>query len=399
MSQAIQDSVLKLGNTSIHFLTNVVDSANIGIETGNTAAKKIGDVSINGSTEIAKQSFILGNESLVLSGELSKKAFKGTTEIAKIAFSGTGRIAIIAFNGSSELLGNIFGAINFTAQAMGSQIKNQLDLRKSIDDYMAIHGYSSSIQGKIKGHFNNSVNLIRHIIIGVFSDLRKQLEFKLKKLVFQLNCEPKLFRNVKCPDQNFYEHIKIKINNFKDSLITKKTQLLKKIDTDTIICLYRINSLNDKSKVPELLNGLNREIEQMFDINELYKGYNTMIDELNREIDQKLKEQKSNNTVVNPNNIQTVVLPENSDNNSVGVNTGNDNPEPVNPEPVNPEVVNTVGVNTEPVNTGNVNTENSNPGPVNPAGGRKSRRNKHRKSKAKKTVGKRMKTHRRIRRR
>lgn len=393
-TEAIKKSLLELGNNSVHFLNNVVESANIGIETGNTAAKKIGTVSIEGSTEITKQSFDFGKQSLVLSGEISKSAFEGTNEIAKIAFSETGRITFIVFNGSSNIIRNIFGAINFTAQAVGSKIKNYIDLKKDINDYMAIHGYDNSIKGQIKGHFNNSVILIKRIIEGVFRDLNKQFVFKLNDFRTSMSsCKKNIFYSINCKDeteQKYYNDIKEKIVHFKELLFFKKKELLNKIDDTTNKCLNRIIFLNDKTGVPALLNGLNKEVETMFDINEIYKYYNTIIDILDKDIDQKLNEQKSKNTVVNPNNIQTVVLPENSDNNSAGVGL-----EPVNPEVVNSEVVNTITSNSETgVNPGNGNQE-----PVNTTGGRKSRRKKHRKSKAKKTVGKRMKTHRRIRRR
>lgn len=421
--EGIKEQAFKLGEGSIRFLNNTVMVANNTIEMADKAKQQIGTVAIDGSTDMAKESFKVGKESLVLTGKLSNTVFVGTNEIAKIAFSETGRITFIAFNGAAGIAQNIFGAINFTAQAMGSQIKKHIDSKGDITDYVKKYGYDDKVKNKLKNQFLSSVSVITRIIRGVLRDLNYQLDFILKSTIHSMGCKYNFLYYLNCPEDSSYKIIKnieLKIKETRNGLFGHMRELKNRIMNTQTNCISRINT-STRENVDSLLISLNKDVENMLNISKLYDFYNTKIDVLNSEIDKVIKtiEPKSIEPGVNQNKPESTVpeqientadmknldkkiteeLVELNSNNPGDVELNLSNPGTVNPVNSNPGNSNPGPVNTEPVNTGNVNTENSNPGPVNTAGGRKSRRKKHRKSKAKKSVGKRMKTHRRIRRR
>ena len=59
---AIKEEALLIGKESLRFINKTIDVANIGMDLGSKAAKQIGNVSIDGSTKVAEESFILALE-------------------------------------------------------------------------------------------------------------------------------------------------------------------------------------------------------------------------------------------------------------------------------------------------------------------------------------------------
>lgn len=397
---AIKEEALLIGKESLRFINKTIDVANIGMDLGSKAAKQIGNVSIDGSTKVAEESFILGKSSLILSGEISKDVFRGTKEIAKVAFNGSGEIMKVVFNGSSEFIVKVFGALNYTASEIGNQVKKYIDSSGDITNYIEKHGYDDILKKQLRNKFLYSTDLIIRIIKGVLYDLNNQLEFILNKFIVSIDCRYRLVYFIKCPETTSYTHIKdieSKIKEVREYLVSYMNELIKRVTSTKITCMFKIQGRHyNKDSVVELLNYLDAEINNMFNISELYDTYNKQISSLNEAIHQKrigLESIKTNvdDKTVNQNQNKTKLLEQTHNYTKKMDDLIENQLDPA-------KIMKKENYTTEgpdiilPTSDTPVEEDKT------PVGGRKSRRKKHRKIQAKYPVGKKMKTYRKKRR-